>query len=455
MDISLRNKKVLVLGLGESGYYTALFLHKKGAKVIVNDIRDEKFFENVLEDLRRRNIEYVLGKHPKEILNSIDLLVISPGIPKNNVLYKYALEKDIEVIGEIELAYRYCKVPIIGITGTKGKSTTTTLTGEILRRGGFKVIIAGNIGIPFIQEVEELEEGYFVLEISSFQLEDIKEFHPYISAFINFYPDHMDRYESLQEYKEAKMNIFKNQGENDWSIGYYDQEEVRRAIEIQRTQKLFFSLSSFPKEGIYLEKDKIVYKIRGIEDFFDLPLKGIWNRNLLLNFMASSLIGLILNIDPKIIRTVGEEFKGIPHALEKIEEIKGRLFINDSKATNPVSTISAIRSFDRPILLILGGRNKNFEFYDLFEEINKSSVKKVYLVGETRFIMEELAKKYKIPYSLEDDFESAIRHSYLDSSCGDIILLSPSCASFDMFSNYKERGIFFTNIVKKIKNEEG
>ncbi len=455
MDISLRNKKILVLGLGESGYYTALFLHEKGARVIVNDIRDENFFENMLDDLRRRNIEYVLGEHPKEILNSIDLLVISPGIPKNNVLYRYALEKDIEVIGEIELAYRYCKVPIIGITGTKGKSTTTTLTGEILRRGGFKVITAGNIGIPFIQKVEELEEGYFVLEISSFQLEDIKEFHPYISAFINFYPDHMDRYKSIQEYKEAKMNIFKNQRENDWSIGFYDQEEVRRAIEIQRTQKLFFSLSNFPQEGIYLEKDKLIYKIRGREDSFNLPLKGIWNRNLLLNFMVSSLIGLILNIDPKIIRIVGEEFKGIPHALEKIEEIKGRLFINDSKATNPISTISAIRSFDRPIHLILGGRNKNFEFYDLFEEIKKSPVKKVYLIGETKFIMEELAKKHKIPYSLEDDFESAIRHSYLDSSCGDIILLSPSCASFDMFSNYKERGIFFTNIVKKIKNEEG
>lgn len=455
MDLSLKNKRVLVLGLGESGYYSALFLNKKGAKVIVNDIKDEKSFENVLVDLRNKGIEYIFGRHPKEILDSIDLLVISPGIPKENILYKYAVKKDIEVIGELELAYRYCKVPIIGITGTKGKSTTTTLTGEILRRGGLQVIIAGNIGTPFIQKVEELKEGYFVLEISSFQLEDIKEFHAYISAFINLYPDHMDRYKSLREYKEAKMNIFKNQNNTDWAIGFYDQEEVRRTVEIQKSQKLYFSLSRFSKDGIFLERDKLIYKIQEKEGFFNLPIKGLWNRNLLLNFMTASLIGLILNIDPNIIRLVGEEFKGIPHALEKVEEIKGRIFINDSKATNPISTISAIKSFDKPILLILGGRNKNFKFHDLFEEIKRSTVKKIYLIGETRFIMEELAKKYKIPYSLEDDFESAIRHSYSDSSYGDIILLSPSCASFDMFSNYKERGLAFSGIVRKIKNEEG
>ncbi|MCX7846072.1 MAG: UDP-N-acetylmuramoyl-L-alanine--D-glutamate ligase [Dictyoglomaceae bacterium] len=455
MDLSLKNKKVLVLGLGESGYHSALFLQRKGAKVIVNDIREEKFFENVLPELKNRGIEYILGEHPKEILDSIDFLVISPGVPKDNILYKHAIKKDIEVIGELELAYRYCKVPLIGITGTKGKSTTTTLTGEILRKGGFKVIIAGNIGIPFIQKVEELEEGYFVLEISSFQLENIKDFHVHISAFINFYPDHMDRYKSLWEYKEAKMNIFKNQNNEDWAIGFYDQEEVKKAIEVQKAQKIYFSLSKLFQDGIYLEGDKLIYRIKEREGFFKLPIKGIWNRNLLLNFMTASLIGLILNIDSEIIRNVGEEFKGIPHALEKIEEIKGRIFINDSKATNPISTISAIKSFDKPIFLILGGRDKNFEFNELFEEIKKSTVKKVYLIGETRFIMEDLAKKHKIPYSIENDFESAIRHSYLDSSYGDIILLSPSCASFDMFSNYKERGIIFSNIVRKIKDEEG
>ncbi|MEN2984019.1 MAG: UDP-N-acetylmuramoyl-L-alanine--D-glutamate ligase [Dictyoglomaceae bacterium] len=455
MELSLKNKKVLVLGLGESGYHSALFLRRKGAKVIVNDIKEEKFFADLLPELKSKGIEYILGKHPKEILDSIDLLIVSPGIPKENVLYKHAMKRGIEVIGELELAYRYCRVPIIGITGTKGKSTTTTLTGEILRRSGLKVIVAGNIGTPFVQKVEELEEGYFVLEISSFQLEDIKEFHAYISAFINFYPDHMDRYKSLEEYKKAKLNIFKNQNDSDWAIGSYDQEEVRKALEVQKAQKLFFSLSKFSKDGIFLEGDKLIYKIKEKEGFFKLPIKGIWNRNLLLNFMTASLIGLILNIDPEIIRAVGEDFNGIPHALERVEEIKGRVFINDSKATNPISTISAIKSFDKPILLILGGRNKNFEFYDLFEEISKSTVKKIYLIGETRFIMEELAKKYKIPYSLENDLESAVRHSYLDSSYGDIIMLSPACASFDMFLNYKERGLTFLNIVRKIKDEEG
>lgn len=455
MALSLENKKILVLGLGESGFHSALFLHKKGAKVLVNDIKSEENFKELLPELKKRGIEYILGSHPEEILNSIDLVVVSPGIPKDNILYQSAKNKNIEIIGELELAYKFCKVPIIGITGTKGKSTTTTLIGEILREGGYKVITAGNIGISFIQKVEELNDGYFVLEVSSFQLEDIKDFHPFIALFINFYPDHMDRYKHLDEYKMAKMNIFKNQDIKDWSIGFYDQKEVREGIEIQKSQKLFFSLSAIDKEGIYLQNNKLIYRVEGKEGYFQLPIKGIWNRNLLLNFMASALVGLILGVDPKIIKRIGEEFKGIPHALEKVEEIKGRIFINDSKATNPISTISAIKSFDAPILLILGGRNKNFDFSELFYEISRSSVKKIYLIGETRYIMEDLAKKYKIPYSVEEDFESAIRHSYMESSKGDIILLSPSCASFDMFSNYKERGLAFSNIVRKIKDEEG
>ncbi|MGB9857693.1 MAG: UDP-N-acetylmuramoyl-L-alanine--D-glutamate ligase [Dictyoglomaceae bacterium] len=455
MALSLENKKVLILGLGESGFYSALFLHKKGAKVLVNDIKNEEAFKGILPELKKRGIEYILGSHPKEILSSIDLIVVSPGVPKDNILYKLAKKKNIKIIGELELAYRFCKVPLIGVTGTKGKSTTTTLIGEILKEGGYKVITAGNIGVPFIQKVEELNEGYFVLEVSSFQLEDIEEFHPFIALFINFYPDHMDRYKSLEEYKMAKMNIFKNQDTKDWSIGFYDQEEVREAIEVQKSQKLFFSFSKIDKEGIYLEKDRLIYKVKKKEGYFQLPIKGIWNRNLLLNFMASALVGLILNVNSQIIEKVGEEFKGIPHALEKVEEIKGRIFINDSKATNPISTISAIKSFDNPILLILGGRNKNFDFSELFYEISRSSVKKLYLIGETRYIMENLARKYKIPYSIEEDFESAIRHSYMESSKGDIILLSPACASFDMFSNYKERGLVFSNIVRKIKDEEG
>jgi UDP-N-acetylmuramoylalanine--D-glutamate ligase len=454
MELNLKNKKILVLGLGESGFYSAIFLRDKGAKIIVNDIKDKENFTKIIPELEKRGIDYIFGCHPKEIVKDIDYIIISPGIPKHNPIYQEAKRFNIKIISELELAYIFSKVPIIAITGTKGKSTTTTLIGEILKKAGFKVIVSGNIGIPFIKNVENLDTGFFVLEVSSFQLEDIESFRPYISLFINFYPDHMDRYSTIEEYKNAKLNIFKNQRDNDWAIGFYDQEEVRRSIEILNINKAFFSLYELKEEGIFLKDNRIIYRVNKNEGFFELPIKGIWNKNLLLNFMAGALVGLILNIKPDIIREVGEEFKGIPYALEKIAEIKKRIFINDSKATNPISTISAIRSLHNPILLILGGRNKNFDFTELFSEIKNSNVKKIYLIGETREIMENLAKKFNIPYLICEDFEYAVRSAYFDSSEMDIILLSPACASFDMFSDYKERGEIFTQIVNKIKNEE-
>ncbi|PMQ01589.1 MAG: UDP-N-acetylmuramoyl-L-alanine--D-glutamate ligase [Dictyoglomus sp. NZ13-RE01] len=454
MDLSLKGKRVLVLGLGESGFYSALFLKEKGADVIVNDIKKEENFLNHIPTFKEKGIEYIFGEHPLSLLNELDLVVVSPGIPKENPIYKEAKKKGIRVIGEIELAYKFCKVPIIGITGTKGKSTTTTMIYELLKKQGFDVVLAGNIGIPFIQKVDSLDNGYFVLEVSSFQLEDIEDFRPKIAGFINFYPDHMDRYKSMEEYKQAKLNIFKNQKEEDFAIGFYDQYEIRKSLLEQRGKKFFFSLSKID-EGVYLdvEKERIVYRLMDKEGFIKLPLKSLWNRVLLQNFMVATLVGLILGVDEENIYWLGNNFNGIPHALELVGEINGRKFINDSKATNPISTISAIRSFDSPKMLILGGRNKNFDFTELFTEISKNKVKKLYLIGETKEIMEELAKKFNLDYSLEDSLESAVRHAYLDSSKDDIILLSPACASFDMFTDYKERGNVFRSIVERIKSE--
>lgn len=456
MGLDLKNKKVLVLGLGDSGISVARFLIEEKAKVMVNDYKSEEFFKDLIEYFKKEGIEYIFGEHPIEILKDIDLIVISPGIPKNNPIYLEAKRREIKIISEIELAFHFSKAPIIAVTGTKGKSTTTSLIGEILKNAGIENIVAGNIGLPFISVVRKLNDGFFVLEVSSFQLEDIMEFKPFISLFINIYPDHLDRYQSMDEYIRAKERIFMNQNEKDYAIINHDQEEIIKLASKYSMRKLFFGFNKLgDKYGIYYDESSkgIVYKTFEREGILKVP-KGIWNSVLLKNFMAASLVGLLLNIDDKTIEKTGEEFKGIPFALEKIGEIKGRIFINDSKATNPISTISAIKSINSPIILILGGRNKNFNFEELFEYIKKSNVKSVILIGETKKIMSSLAESYKISYEKADSLEEAVRMGFKRSEPGDVILLSPACASFDMFENYKERGKVFNKIVEKIKNEE-
>lgn len=458
MVLDLKNKNVLVLGLGESGISVTKFLREEGANVIVNDAKPKEKFESLIEYFEQEKIKYFFGEHPINILsdNNIELIIISPGIPKTNPLYLEAIKREIPVISEIELAYQFSKVPIVAVTGTKGKSTTTTLIGEIFKNANIESIVAGNIGLPFISVVKKLKKGVFVLEVSSFQLEDIKEFRPYVSLFINIYPDHLDRYSNMEEYIKAKARIFVNQTENDYSILNYDQSEIVNLASYYPVRKLYFSSNSDleDKYGIYCKPpNKLFYKTPEREGIIKVP-KGIWNNILIKNFMAASLVGILFGIEDEIIEKTGEEFKGIPFALEKVGEIEGRVFINDSKATNPISTISAIKSIISPIILIIGGRNKNFAFEELFENIKKSSVKAVVLIGETREVMSNLAKEYGIVYETADSLEKAVRISFDMSQPGDIILLSPACASFDMFENYKERGKMFNKIVEKIKNEK-
>ncbi|HOP95390.1 MAG: UDP-N-acetylmuramoyl-L-alanine--D-glutamate ligase [Dictyoglomaceae bacterium] len=454
MGIDLKGRNVLVLGLGESGFGVAQFLREERANVIVNDIKNEEAFKDLIPKLKELNISYLFGEHPVELLNNIDLLVISPGISKDNPIYKEASKRGVKVIGEIELAYLYSKVPIIAVTGTKGKSTTSTLIGEILNAAQIKNIVAGNIGVPFVNVVKTLNEGFFILEVSSFQLEDIETFCPYISLFINIYPDHLDRYKGMEEYAKAKAKIFMNQKENDFAILNYDQKEIRKLASICRAQKLFFSLLNLKGDGIFLDGSFLNFKINGKEGKIKVPLKCLKNQAFLNDFMAASLVALILGINPETIEEVGENFKGISFTLEKVGEVKGRIFINDSKATNPISTIYAVRSISSPIWLILGGRNKKFDFEELFKNIKISSVRGVILIGETKEIMRELAQKYDILYFEEDALEEAVLKAFKLSVPGDIILLSPGCASFDMFENYKERGKSFNRIVESIKDEK-
>lgn len=458
MAPNLKNKNVLVLGLGDSGISVAKFLKEEGANVVVNDAKPKENFKSLIEYFEYEKIKYFFGGHSVNILdeNNIELIVISPGVPKTNPLYIEAKKKGIPVISEIELAYKFSKVPIIAVTGTKGKSTTTTLIGEILKNAGIENIIAGNIGLPFISVVKKLNKGVFVLEVSSFQLEDIEEFKPYISLFINIYPDHLDRYSNMEEYINAKARIFINQTEKDYSILNYDQNEIVKLASPYSMRKLYFSLNNSLQEkyGIYYSSpNELKFRIPDKEGVIKIP-KGIWNIILVKNFMAASLVGILLGVEKEIIEKTGEEFKGIPFALEKIGEIEGRIFVNDSKSTNPISTISAIKSINSPIILIIGGRNKNFAFEELFENIKSSNVKFVVLIGETKEIMSSLAKEYGVYYEKADSLEEAVKISFNMSQPGDVILLSPACASFDMFENYKERGKMFNKIFEKIKNEK-
>uniref|UniRef100_A0A7C3MRI7 UDP-N-acetylmuramoylalanine--D-glutamate ligase n=1 Tax=Dictyoglomus thermophilum TaxID=14 RepID=A0A7C3MRI7_DICTH len=455
MDVNLNFKKALVLGLGISGLKIAEFLKNEGIDVIVNDYKKEDSFKDVIPLLKEKDIDFFFGDHPVELLQDIDLLVLSPGIPKTNPIYQEAIKRNLKIVGEIELAYWFAKVPIIAVTGTKGKSTTTTLIGEILNGAKIDNVVAGNIGLPFISVVKDLDKGYFVLEVSSFQLEDIESFRPYISVFTNIYPDHLDRYGSMNEYIEAKERIFMNQQEEDFAILNYDQDIIREVAKKYPVNKLYFSENPIKEYGIYFDKNKLIYHTENKNGFMNPSPNGLWNSILLKNFMAASLVGLILGIDEKVIEDVGNRFKGIPFALEKVDTVNGRVFINDSKATNPISTILAIKSINASIVLILGGRNKNFDFTELFESIKQNgNVKHVVLIGETKNIMRDLAKSYNISYEEANTLEEAVKKAYYLSDFGDVVLLSPACASFDMFENYKERGKAFNKIVERLKNEK-
>lgn len=445
--MDLNNKTVLLVGLAKTGVSTIKKLDKLGAKIIVNDIKSKDQLKDIIKQIENLDsVEYILGHHLEDISN-IDLTIVSPGVPLDLPFIKKLQSENINIIGEVELAYKLSKNPtFVGITGTNGKTTTTSLVGEIFKKASKDSYIVGNIGNPVIDTVDLTDENSFLItELSSFQLESIEDFKPRVSTIINITEDHLNRHHTMENYINAKANIFKNQDVNDFCILNYDDEIVRELGNKTNAKVLYFSQKEKVSQGAYLDdNNNIVIKVNDKEikllNKDELSLPG--NHNLE-NCMAAILMSYVLGIDLEIIKDTLKTFKSVEHRLEFVTDKDGIMFVNDSKGTNPDSTIKAITSYDKPIVLIAGGKDKQSDFTEMISYATKN-VKAIVLLGETADKIEQTAKLQGMNNIFRvSDMKEAVKTAYKLAQSGDVVLLSPACASWDMYPNFEARGLDF------------
>jgi len=447
-----KNKYVLILGLARSGSAAAIKLSNLGAHVTISDIKPRETFKNA-DALELKGIKLVFEGHPLTLLDNCDLLVLSPGIPSDIEIVTEAKKRNIPVISELELGYRFAASPIIAITGTNGKTTTTTLIGEILKNDGKRVAVAGNIGTPLVSEVEKtLENDYLVVEVSSFQLENILYFKPKISIILNITEDHLNRHKTFENYVNIKARIFENQTEEDYTILNYDDAVVRELARYAKSDVWFFSRKDVVRQGACIENDMIVIKNKGktypIAKVNEIGIKGSHN---LENALAAACSTYLANTKVSSIAKTLKSFRGIEHRLEFVAEINGIKFINDSKATNPDAAQKAIEAVDGPIILIAGGYDKKSDYTDFVKSFD-GKVKKLILIGETADAIENAAiKQGFLNVEKVNSLKEAVMCGYRAASCEDTVLLSPACASWDMFANFEERGRLFKEAVNSLK----
>ena len=444
--------KALVVGLGyRTGLATSNFLAERGSEVIVSDIKSRDQLTDVIERLDRR-VDVISGEQGPHLLDdSIDLVVLSPGVPRSIPLIHEAERRGIPVISEIELAYRYCRGSIIAITGTDGKSTTTSLTGHILGELGLDTFVGGNIGIPFISFAESTtDSSVSVLELSSFQLETISTFRPDVSAILNVSSDHLDRYADMDDYFNAKLRICSNQNADDFFVYNRDDAYIARELHAVQAGKRCFSLSG---EADAFYRDRIlVRRDGGVRSLIDPARMSIIGLHNIQNTMAALLMVLSVlerrGIEPDYagIEEACYSFEGLPHRMEIIGQHQGRVFINDSKATTVAAVEMALKSLDGGIALILGGKTKGDDYSRLRERMG--NVRSLILIGESS---EEFSRIFEeLNPVTASSLEDALRKAMRLSGEGDTVLLSPACASFDMFKSYEERGERFRECVHKL-----
>ena len=443
-----QQKKILVLGLAKSGVAAANLLHKLGAEVTVNDRLpiEENEAGKALQEV---GIKVICGGHPIEILDDhFDVIVKNPGIPYNNPLVLKALDKEIPIITEIELGYHVSEADFIGITGSNGKTTTTTLLFDILKQGKKQPLIAGNIGTVACEVAQTASsENLIVTELSSFQLMGIEEFRPKIAILLNIFDAHIDYHGSRKNYVNAKGQLFKNQTEEDYCILNADDEEVLSLGDRNKAKKVLFSTKQVLKEGTYIKDNCIYYNQDNVLSLKDIALPGKHN---LENIMAALSAAKILGVDNETIRDVLHVFTGVKHRLQYVETIAGRKFYNDSKATNILATKKAISAFAKPVILLAGGLDRGNEFDELIPELK--NVKTLITFGQTASKLERAAKLAGIE-SIQhvDNVEHAVNIAYELSIAGDVVLLSPACASWDQYKTFEERGDMFIDAVHKLK----
>jgi UDP-N-acetylmuramoylalanine--D-glutamate ligase len=451
--MDLKDKRVLVVGLGKSGVASALFLKKHGAIVTVSDTKSGDELRNEIPVLLDHGITVETGGHGERTFRGQDLIVVSPGVPVDAAPLVQARSAGETVIGEIELAGRFLPGPIVAITGSNGKTTTTTLTGEIAA-DGFPVLVGGNIGTPAISLAERATaETVVVLEVSSFQLETISTFRPKIAVILNVTPDHLDRHRTFEAYADAKARIFENQSGEDFAVLNADDPTCVALAERTKAQVFWFSRQKEVQSGTWVHDGNVIFRnSKGPQQILqvsDIPLKGAHNlENVLAAVCASSLLGCA----PKQIRQAVVNFKAVEHRLEFVATINSVDYYNDSKATNVDATIKALESFPANIHLILGGKDKGSD-YSLLNDLLRQRVKRVYTIGAAAGKIESqiISAKNGGPEIVHaETIENAIRKAHSAAQQGDVVLLAPACASFDQFKNYEHRGRIFKEIVQSL-----
>lgn len=447
--MELKGKKVLVVGLGKSGLAAALFLRHKGAQVTVSDVRSAEALAKDIPALIEEGIAVEAGGHGLLTFRRQDLIVVSPGVPMDTPELVQVRKFGLPVIGEIELAAHYLHGHVLAITGSNGKTTTTTLCGEILKAGKLPTQVGGNIGVPVIALVEDSrDDGWSVLEVSSFQLETAYEFHPQIAVILNITPDHLDRHGSFENYQAAKERIFARQTAEDALVLNADDEVTKSAAARAKSRVFWFSRTRVVRQGAFVQNGVILFRLTDqssgepVLKVAEIPLKGTHNVE---NVLAAVCAARLAGVDAETIRMAVMNFQAVEHRLEFVVTLNGVDYYNDSKATNVDASMKAIAAFPGGIHLILGGKDKNSDYRQM-RALLQERVKAVYTIGAAA---EKIHTHIEgaVPVVSAGTLEEAITRAAAAAQPGEIVLLAPACSSFDQFENYEHRGRVFKEVV--------
>jgi UDP-N-acetylmuramoylalanine--D-glutamate ligase len=459
-SVAYEGERVTIIGAGREGIALARYLAGRGAKVTITDIKDESQLRIALDELAGLSIGYLLGGHPREALDT-DVIFVSPGVPKEIPLLREAQERGIELSSETKLFFNLCPAPIIGITGSSGKTTTTALVGAIMKAQGRRTFVGGNIGSPLINLVDQLkEEDSVVMELSSFQLAGLDQ-SPHIAALLNLSPNHLDRHESMDDYVAAKTNIIRFQGPDDHAILNADQPLTRELARLCRGQVALFSHERQVDAGAFLDKESVVLRWKGetrtVCDVSEIKLLGPHNVD---NVLAACAISAAAGAKTGAMRTVFTAFGGVEHRLELVAQIGGARYYDDSIATSPQRTIAALNSFADPIILLAGGRDKHLPLEELAQLI-LAKVKALILFGEAAPLLEQTVMRAnratrgeRLPIYRSADMREAVLAAAKLAKEGDVVLLSPACTSFDMYKDFAERGAHFQSRVRELEDSQ-
>ena len=450
-EFSVNGARVVVLGAARSGVAAAELLARRGGRVVLSDIRDAI---NEADRLTAAGVTLELGEHSPETLTDAELIVLSPGVSPRLPVVDRARQRGIPVISEVELAARWLRGRIVAVTGTKGKTTTTVLTGQMLQADGQHALVGGNVGTALSSQVESsAPDVVHVVEMSSFQLELTETFHPWIAVMLNLSPDHLDRHASFREYVEAKARIFANQTSSDAMVINADDPHVLEIARRGRARRLMFAVRRPIDEGVVVVDETVTHRTAaGDRPLLPLSSVRLPGRHLLSDVLAAAAVGTVARVSPGGMRRAVESFTGLEHTLEAAGEIRGVRFVNDSKATNVVAACAAIECFDNGVVVIMGGRFKGGDLQDLVTAV-RTRVDAVVAIGEAR---SRLRKTFGEHVAVEeaDEMSDAVRRAFAAARPGGVVLLAPACASHDMFVDYAERGRTFKREVKRLAEEK-